>query len=119
MRSCGGHGARDGGRAAPASSLHDDLLARAGAGCGSGDPGCDVPAPNPSSIPTTARPAAQEHSIALQRRLARPRRAVADARRHADHRAGDETADDAGEGAVHARRDDDAVRTRQIGQRRS
>ena len=53
-----------------------------------------VPAPNPSSMLTTATPAAQETSIAFSAVVAAVGGAVAGARGHADHRRRDEAADD-------------------------
>ena len=58
-----------------------------------------------------------EHRV--QRRRPAVRRAVADARRHADHRAAREPADEARERAVHPRDHDDAVGPLEIGQRRA
>src|SRR5919202_163284 len=57
------------------------------------------------------RGAGVEH--AQKRRDAAERRAVADARRHGDDGRGDEYADDRGERALHAGRDDDDAETAQ------
>ena len=77
-----------------------------------------VPAPNPSSMPTTARPAAHEESMDEQGGDAAERRPVAHAGRHADHRRGHEAADDGGERGVLAGDDHDAVRPLEVAQRR-
>ena len=77
-----------------------------------------VPAPNPSSMLTTATPARAGGEHRQQRDHAAERRAVARAGRHADDGRGDEPADDRRERRVLAGDDDHAVRRAQVLQRR-
>ena len=93
-----GPGIRRSGSSRLSPSGHRSILATAHA------------APKPLSIPTTVIPAAHEACIASNAVTPFERRAVADARRHGDHRRRGETRHEARQRPLHPGDDDDRVR---------